>query len=218
MGPPEGTYFGVKVDPGCDQVTSSKKFQPLPSASLTRLESHSTYQMAFTKCYASVLSPFVEKFREAKNEKDRKTVVKNAADAVTNSKNLLEDEEDLPKDLQTVCNRLPSFPFLYSYIGLQAISRFIKRCVKKASEPEVEQPKPKKVKKIYTIRDVIKQHYRSRVEEEIPFKSNDKEYLGSYQKAVSTVLNNMTEEDLEEAEDILELWNKEGGPSDIQLK
>jgi hypothetical protein len=81
-----------------------------------------------------------------------------------------------------------------------------------------KETKPKKVKKIYTIRDVIKQQYQSRVNDEIPFKSTDKEYLGSYQRAVTAVLKNMDEEDLEEAEMILELWNKEGAPSDVQLK
>jgi len=77
----------------------------------------------------------------------------------------------------------------------------------------LEEPKPKKIKKTYNIRDVIKQNYRSLVENEIPFKSTDKEYLGSYQKAVSAVLDKMNEEELEEAQNVLESWNKEGGPS-----
>lgn len=82
----------------------------------------------------------------------------------------------------------------------------------------MEEPKPKKIKKTYNIRDVIKQNYRSLVENEIPFKSTDKEYLGSYQKAVSAVLDKMNEEELEEAQNVLESWNKEGGPSEVQLK
>jgi hypothetical protein len=68
------------------------------------------------------------------------------------------------------------------------------------------------------MRDVIKQNYLSRVEAEIPFKSKEPQYIGSFQRAVTAVLNKMTEEDLEEAENILELWNKEGGPSNVQLK
>jgi hypothetical protein len=86
------------------------------------------------------------------------------------------------------------------------------------SAPQVEKPKPKKVKSFYTIRDVIKHQYKSLVDKEIPFKSTDKEYLGSYQKAVTSVLNKMSEEDLEEAENLVESWNQEGGPSDLQLK
>lgn len=82
----------------------------------------------------------------------------------------------------------------------------------------MEEPKPKKIKKTYNIRDVIKQNYRSLVENEIPFKSTDKEYLGSYQKAVSAVLDKMNEEELKEAQNVLESWNKEGGPSEVQLK
>jgi hypothetical protein len=103
---------------------------------------------------------------------------------------------------------------------LQAISRYIKGLIKKesVSAGKAKPAKPKKVKRIYNIRDVIKQHYQNLVEKEIPFKSTDKGYLGSYQRAVTAVMNKMTEEELEEAENILESWNKEGGPSDVQLK
>jgi hypothetical protein len=60
--------------------------------------------MTFTEDYAEVLSPFVENYKTAKNEKERKAVLRNAADAVSESRNLREDAaEDLPKDLQTVC-------------------------------------------------------------------------------------------------------------------
>ena len=116
------------------------------------------------------------------------------------------------------------FPVFDLYIRLQAITRYIKGIVKKDTAPVAEEPKPKpkpkKVKKVYTIRDIIKQHYRTLVDNEIPFKSTDKDfrYLGSFQKAVTTVLNKMSEEELEEAENLVELWNREGGPSDLQLK
>ena len=79
-------------------------------------------------------------------------------------------------------------------------------------------PKPTKLKQVYTIRDVIKQNHRSLVEAEIPHKSTDKDYIGSYQRAVTAVLKNMAEEDLEEAEEIVELWNKQGAPPEVQLK
>jgi len=60
--------------------------------------------MTFTDDYAEVLSPFVDNYKTAKNEKERKAVLRNAADAVSESRNLREDAaEDLPKDLQTVC-------------------------------------------------------------------------------------------------------------------
>lgn len=50
-----------------------------------------------------MLSPFVNEFKEAKNETGRKRVINNASEAVKKAKALLEDENDLPKDLQTVC-------------------------------------------------------------------------------------------------------------------
>jgi hypothetical protein len=100
------------------------------------------------------------------------------------------------------------------------VSRYIRGVIKKESAPAVgvKEAKPKKVKPTYSIRDVIKQNYRELIEKEIPFESNDNRYLGSYQRAVTTVLNEMSDEDREEAEAILELWNEKGGPSDVQLK
>jgi hypothetical protein len=65
---------------------------------------------------------------------------------------------------------------------------------------------------------VIKQHHRELVEAEIPYKPTDKEYIGSYQRAVTTVLNNMSEKELEEAEEIVDSWNKQGAPAEAQLK
>jgi hypothetical protein len=35
---------------------------------------------------------------------------------------------------------------------------------------------------------------------------------------VTTVLKNMSEEDVEEAEEIVETWNKQGAPAEVQLK
>ena len=90
--------------------------------------------------------------------------------------------------------------------------------MKKEAQPAAEAPKPKKLKPIYKLRDVVKKLYRWRIEDKIPYKSTEPEYLGRYQKAVSDVLDDMTEEELEEAETLLEQWNKEGGPSDLQLK
>jgi hypothetical protein len=60
--------------------------------------------MTFSEVYASVLSPFVKNYVAAKNEKGRKAVVSNAADAVRKSRNLFEDKGDfLPKSLEPVC-------------------------------------------------------------------------------------------------------------------
>ena len=46
----------------------------------------------------------------------------------------------------------------------------------------------------------------------------DKKYIGQYQLAVSTVLGKMTKKDHKEAEEIADLWNKQGAPPDLQLK
>lgn len=83
---------------------------------------------------------------------------------------------------------------------------------------EDSEPKPSKIKQIYTIRDVIKQNHRALVEAEILYKSTDKDYIGSYQRAVTTVHRNMSNIELEEAENVVDLWNKQGAPPEVQLK
>jgi vacuolar-type H+-ATPase subunit E/Vma4 len=94
----------------------------------------------------------------------------------------------------------------------------MQRSIKEESKEEVDDPKPKKIKQVYSIRDVIKKNHRDLIQDEIPFKSTDKEYIGSYQRAVTTVLNNMDEKELEEAEKVLDLWNKQGAPEEVQCK
>jgi hypothetical protein len=60
--------------------------------------------MSFSEVYESALQPFVKEYEEARNQKGRKAVLKNAAKAVLDGKDLLEDQGvDLPKDLETVC-------------------------------------------------------------------------------------------------------------------
>ena len=77
---------------------------------------------------------------------------------------------------------------------------------------------PTKLKKIYSLRDVVKQVYRDLVEAEIPYRPTDPEYIGSYQRAVTTVIQNMAKRDIEEAEKIVESWNKRGPPLAVQRK
>jgi len=139
--------------------------------------------MTFTEDYGDVLLPFVEEYKNSKNEKARKAVVQNAADAVSNSRNLCEEGgDDLPKDLKTVCY-FSLIVFLHWCLWNQAVSRYIKAFIKKESSKGDDDSKPSKLKLTYKIRDVIKKNYRERIEQEIPYKSSDKEYLSCYQSA-----------------------------------
>jgi hypothetical protein len=89
---------------------------------------------------------------------------------------------------------------------------------KGAANEKAEDPKPFKIKQSYTIRDVINQKYRYLVEAEIPGQPSDKGYIGCYQRALTTVYRNMSEDNLKEAEEILESWNNHGPPTEVQLK
>jgi hypothetical protein len=182
--------------------------------------------MPFTSTYSTVLSPFVQNYREASNDTRRKTVLNNAIDAVKKSKALLEVAEDLPKDLAAVSVLFFGCHFhIYLWMRLQAIRRYLKTSMAKdlegevVAEPETKvRRKPKKVKSIYTIRDVIKYHYRDLIDGKIPYQPGEPEYLAKFQATATSVLKNLNEEDLEEAENILDKWNKDGAPSEIQLK
>jgi hypothetical protein len=60
--------------------------------------------MPLSQKYQKILSPFVNSYDAAKNAKGRKQVLKNAAEALQKSKDLLEEKgEELPKYLETVC-------------------------------------------------------------------------------------------------------------------
>jgi hypothetical protein len=104
---------------------------------------------------------------------------------------------------------------------IQAIHRYLKKSKDKDCQTEAERKakvKPKKVKQFYTIRDVVKDKYKSLIADQIPYESTHPKYIGRFQAAVTKVLNDLTEEDLEEAEKTLEEWNTEGAPSDVQVK
>ena len=53
---------------------------------------------------------------------------------------------------------------------------------------------------------------------EIPYKLSNKAYIGSYQRAVTTVHKKLTDGEFEEAEKIADLWNRQGAPTEVQLK
>jgi len=101
----------------------------------------------------------------------------------------------------------------------QVIRRYINGHLKKDASPtEDDGLKPNKLKKVYTIRDVIKHKYVDLIKEQIPYKTNEKEYIGCYQRAVTTVQENMSKDDLKELEEIALRWSKEGVPEDVQRK
>ena len=59
--------------------------------------------MTFSEAYGDILLPFLDNYKEAKNEKGRNEVIKNAAEAVKEAGELLEETGIVfPKDLNTV--------------------------------------------------------------------------------------------------------------------
>jgi hypothetical protein len=95
-------------------VTSSLFFNNYHQAFDVSNNPHPQIEMSFSEVYGSVLEPFIQKFKDGENEKGRRAVVRDAAEAVKNYREMQEDEgAALPKDLQTV--RLVIFLFLHSF-------------------------------------------------------------------------------------------------------
>ena len=99
----------------------------------------------------------------------KKGSFENTAKAVVKSKDLLEEKTDnLPKDIQTVpLSFFSFFLFFITFSLLQAIAQYFKGCIKKKSATESGDPKPVKIKQVYSIRDIIKQNYQDLVQDEI---------------------------------------------------
>ena len=179
--------------------------------------------MSFIDSYKNVLSPFLGKFKDAENGKLRKEVLKNAAESVWTTRGIMEGKGNLPKDIEKVCIFFCFLCLFHSSFSSwhQAIECYFKGLLQKkgsASTSEGGDPKPAKYKQFYTIRDVIKQRYWELVEDKIPYKLTEKEYLSSYQMAVTKVQNNMSEEDTNAIQKIVDSWNSEGPPADLKLK
>ena len=90
-------------------------------------QSHSIFLMTFTEDYGKVLSPFLKKYQVEENEKWRRAVLKNMAEAVVKSRDLLKEKtDDLPKDIQMVpLSFFSFFLFFITFSLLQAITQYI---------------------------------------------------------------------------------------------
>ena len=73
---------------------------------------------------------------------------------------------------------------------------------------------------MYKLRDIVNQIHSRRIKAELfPFKPNDGgPFVSRYQAALSKIIRELTEDELKEAEDLVETWNKQGPPPDFQLK
>lgn len=64
--------------------------------------------MSLSKTFCNLLSPFVESYKEAKNQKELKSIIKNAVDAVLDNRDMMEEPGELPSDLPTVSSLIGS--------------------------------------------------------------------------------------------------------------
>lgn len=82
-------------------------------------------------------------------------------------------------------------------------------------------PKPKHRKSL-SVRDVIKATHKDRIEEVIATKTNEaaghRDWLHHHPAAVTEVMAELTEAEMEEAEEILNEWMEEGLPVEVQQR
>lgn len=65
---------------------------------------------------------------------------------------------------------------------------------------------------------MIKKKYGDRVKDKIPFQPGETQFVANYQRAVTTVVNEMDDEERKNAEELVDSWNKDGPPGAYQLK
>lgn len=82
--------------------------------------------------------------------------------------------------------------------------------------------RPSRYKKVYTERDVVKFFYKQAVNDRAEKKSGDrkgsKAYLKAYNKALSYIIEKLTEDDYKKVHDTADEWNSTGPPPHVQLQ
>jgi hypothetical protein len=79
--------------------------------------------MSFTQAYGSILLPFIQNYKDAKNEKEQKGMVEIATNAILNHRNLLEKQGlDLPQKFKGLLSHYSAlfFPLTRINTGCQA--------------------------------------------------------------------------------------------------
>ena len=72
--------------------------------------------------------------------------------------------------------------------------------------------------KRWTARSVIKHQKRDEIVELTGGKAGDKEMIGNYQAALNTIMQGLTDEERQQAEDTAEDWTNKAPPADVQAK
>ena len=72
--------------------------------------------------------------------------------------------------------------------------------------------------KKWTARTVIEMQRKEEVLNETGAKAGDKEMIGNYQRALNTVIQGLTDEELKAAEETALEWSNEGPPREIQVE
>jgi hypothetical protein len=75
-----------------------------------------------------------------------------------------------------------------------------------------------KWKKNWTLRKVVAVKKRAVIDEEIGEGPGNPEYMGKYAKAVSEVLNNLTQVEKKEYMGLVEEWNKSRPPTEVRIR
>ena len=146
-----GSRFEVKrfepviICQRCTQSCDLILLQP-PTSYQCIWQSHSIFSMTFTEDYGKVLSPFLKKYQVEENEKWRRAVLKNAAEAVVKSRDLLLD--NLLKDIQTVpLSFFFFFPLFHNFFFASGNHAIFQRMYQKEISQRVGTPNQSRLNK-----------------------------------------------------------------------
>jgi hypothetical protein len=204
--------------------------------------------MAWSQAYRSILKGAINQYVEAHDRKSKDAVMSIIVQDIQKAHQNSETTRPLPKKLDKVCPfKSFCFDYLLvlqkvrTWLNNYAQSKRSRVAAEttkgggnneheecegdEASQDEPDYHLPhgdRKFAKLYKLRDAIPILCKREVEFEVQRLSGaspgTKVALKFYPQAISTVMDQLTEDKLKEVEDIVKIWNTHGAPKAVQIR
>jgi hypothetical protein len=168
--------------------------------------------------FIDILIPNANDWKIAKGKAQRKLVIDSVAVAILDQ--LTKSGDRHIEFLHDVCvlHALKEINYL---ILLQKISNWFGNNAAKYSEPDEDAlySTPKRLR-AFPVRDVVKFMYKGQIREVISEQTDDQpgfgDWISYYPAAVTTIISNLTDDELADAEAKAKEWNKDRPPKEVQ--
>jgi hypothetical protein len=173
----------------------------------------------WSKLFVPILASNSDAWKNAKSKSERDDVVQVVASAIKDHIKSADGEDDeIPSRLdevsvlyacwQNICLNL--FQKIWNWFGNNV-----------AKKVHVGDSAPKKgCKKTTSLRDVVKVIYKDRIRDFVSAQTDElagrPSWLSRYPNALTQVMGALTQDELAEAEKLVDDWNDDGPPRDVQ--